>query len=301
MKGYKDLALILLTCVVAHLFPYHLVIFSYTVLGPAHYLTQISWLHDRKYFAHSNFLGPALALLSCLLTLAFFYHGNNGIILPAIILGSAVGLTILLTLPLNTPQLRQWIPIIAALPLILIFYSMQIALVVAFLLPSVIHIFFFTASFMWVGATKSHQKTAYLPVIALLVCAATYIIPWHTETLTPNLTGIQFFKPIVIYLQYLFGLSSNTQTQLFGFLSFAYTYHYLNWFSKAEVIRWNQVSRERMSLMILLYIATLTTYAIDYTTGFYLILLLSFMHVILEFPLNMRTFILMCQKAPSYR
>src|ERR1700679_2631132 len=60
-------ALIILTCAVAHALPYQLLIVSYAVLGPAHYLTQISWLHDRRYFTQSSWL---LALLLGLISLA---------------------------------------------------------------------------------------------------------------------------------------------------------------------------------------------------------------------------------------
>src|SRR5262245_32507748 len=35
-----------LTCLI----PFELLLLAYVVLGPAHYATEISWLHDRKYF-----------------------------------------------------------------------------------------------------------------------------------------------------------------------------------------------------------------------------------------------------------
>ena len=35
---------------ITYLVPFELLLLSYVVLGPAHYFTEISWLHDRKYF-----------------------------------------------------------------------------------------------------------------------------------------------------------------------------------------------------------------------------------------------------------
>src|SRR5437879_1378671 len=40
----------LLALGLTYLLPFELLLLSYVVLGPAHYATEISWLHDRKYF-----------------------------------------------------------------------------------------------------------------------------------------------------------------------------------------------------------------------------------------------------------
>src|SRR5229473_4620799 len=34
--------------------PFHVFLFAYIVLGPLHYLTEISWLHDRNYFTRRS-------------------------------------------------------------------------------------------------------------------------------------------------------------------------------------------------------------------------------------------------------
>ena len=73
--------------------------------------------------------------------------------------------------------------------------------------------------------------------------------------------------------------------------AFAYTYHYLNWFSKTGVIRWHTVSRSRMAAIALLYVASLAIYAYDYATGLIALFTLSLLHVLLEFPLDVRTIV----------
>lgn len=45
-----NIGLMLLCCFIAYVIPWPMLLAAYAILGPAHYLTQISWLHHRKYF-----------------------------------------------------------------------------------------------------------------------------------------------------------------------------------------------------------------------------------------------------------
>lgn len=51
--NYLNVGLMIVSCLVAYVIPFELFLFSYAVLGPLHYLTEISWLHDRGYFTGS--------------------------------------------------------------------------------------------------------------------------------------------------------------------------------------------------------------------------------------------------------
>src|SRR5882672_6216800 len=51
--NYLNIALMIGACIAAYVFPFELFLFSYAVLGPLHYLTEISWLHERNYFTES--------------------------------------------------------------------------------------------------------------------------------------------------------------------------------------------------------------------------------------------------------
>jgi len=73
---------------------------------------------------------------------------------------------------------------------------------------------------------------------------------------------------------------------LMRFIAFAYLYHYLNWFSKTEVIRWHKVPKLRFVLVIGLWLTACGLYAYDYALGLSFLFFLSFSHVLLEFPLN---------------
>jgi hypothetical protein len=80
--------------------------------------------------------------------------------------------------------------------------------------------------------------------------------------------------------------NSTVGIMLMRFIAFAYLYHYLNWFSKTEVIRWHQVPKLRFAAVILLWIVASVFYTYDYSLGLSLLFFLSFSHVLLEFPLN---------------
>src|SRR5579871_5336223 len=44
------LGLLLAALALSYVLPFELLLLSYAILGPVHYLTQISWLHERRYF-----------------------------------------------------------------------------------------------------------------------------------------------------------------------------------------------------------------------------------------------------------
>src|SRR5262249_35496947 len=74
-------------------------------------------------------------------------------------------------------------------------------------------------------------------------------------------------------------------------IAFAYTYHYLNWFAKTSIIKWHAVSRRRLAVIAGLCLGSVGVYGYDYRVGFIALYTLSFLHVLLEFPLNHRTVI----------
>ncbi len=75
------------------------------------------------------------------------------------------------------------------------------------------------------------------------------------------------------------------------FIAFAYLYHYFHWFSKTSVIRWHEVPRARMAVLVAVWLGSVALYAVDYGLGLRWLLLLSFAHVVLEFPLDHKTFL----------
>src|SRR5947208_8377743 len=55
----------LLSCLLAFLFPFQLFLFSFAVLGPLHYFTEIPWLHGKKYYTTGKYDYVMLIILCC--------------------------------------------------------------------------------------------------------------------------------------------------------------------------------------------------------------------------------------------
>lgn len=279
-----NILLILFTCVLAHIFPYHLLIFSYAVFGPLHYLTQISWLHDRRYFVNS-LTSSTTAILMIEITLLLLIAVSD--FSKAFALGAAIGLALLLIMPSSIMR-------VCALLFALFFVTSlkhypAVTIFMSLMLPTVVHVFFFTACFMFAGALKSKQVSQFVSVLLLIICSSTFLISVFNSEM-PISTGVYFFMPVAEYLRGLLNITEVAQVNLFGFLSFAYTYHYLNWFLKVEVIKWHNISRLRILSIAIIYSIILMLYGYNYMLGFEVALFLSVLHVLLELPLNLRTF-----------
>ena len=96
-----------------------------------------------------------------------------------------------------------------------------------------------------------------------------------------------YFGNVGPALSRLFGIPGlQLDVRLTSLLAFAYTYHYLNWFIKADVIRWADIPRPRLALVIAASAASTALYFYDYAFGFTFLLALSLVHILLEFPLD---------------
>ena len=50
-----NIGLMVFSCIVAFILPFEVFLFSYGVLGPLHYLTEIGWLHKKGYFTTGKY------------------------------------------------------------------------------------------------------------------------------------------------------------------------------------------------------------------------------------------------------
>ena len=158
------------------------------------------------------------------------------------------------------------------------------------LAPTVIHVSVFTFVFMIVGAYKAKSAAQFALVVAyLLGVGALLAFPPSQATVVPALArlGEEYFGDIAPALGAVFGVPHLTfDARITGLLSFVYTYHYLNWFIKADVVRWAAVPKPRLAAIVALSFAATGLYFYNYAYGFMVLLLLSLTHVLLEFPLN---------------
>ena len=273
--------LIIISCGMAYILPFDLLVFSYAILGPAHYLTEISWLHDRKYFLKSYLDILLLAVASLVM---FFFVG-----LYPVLIGFLICFLFLSASPIR--PLNKWLlTAIYGLPLLAFSITPGLIAIIA-LLPTLIHVYLFTASFMLLGALKNNNNASLWPFFLLIICGISFFLPGLKPfTYVSNYTiGINYALANIYSTP--INLLNLTETEdllrrFAGFASFAYTYHYLNWFTKTKVIKWNQISSARLYFIGLLYLFSVSIYFYSYILGLQLLFFLSFIHVILELPLN---------------
>jgi hypothetical protein len=410
--NYANIGLMLITGVLSYFYPFETFLLAYAYLGPLHYLTEISWLHDRNYFAKGKYDFIVLLLVGVLLSYAAFakdfgvsvevydYFVKMNLFDKLIVF--ALFSSILFALVKNL-----FIKIIAIL-FLFIFVSGWLSpdaaaknaesttiFALTSLVPTLIHVYVFTGLFMLFGALKNRsvsgmwQMVGFVAIPLLLVFAipvdtkapiskfgkdAHYakgdgffstnvsIIDHFNLTDNPVYTNSDFvsfvkkndfkqanaqynfiskanlnglvdslskipnkaylikkqplnpnfqvdnilllfskegmldeyqMKPIPAKLFTGFSLekyasvvyNSSVGIMLMRFIAFAYLYHYLNWFSKTEVIRWHKVPKIRFAAVVILWIAASVFYTMDYSLGLSVLFFLSFTHVLLEFPL----------------
>ena len=70
--NYFNIGLMLMSAVFAFLMPFETFLFAYAFLGPLHYLTEISWLHDKQYFTKGKYDFTFLLMIGVVLSIAAF-------------------------------------------------------------------------------------------------------------------------------------------------------------------------------------------------------------------------------------
>ncbi|MGD0147340.1 MAG: hypothetical protein ABSB77_02010 [Xanthobacteraceae bacterium] len=276
------LGLMLAALAITYLVPFELLLLSYVVLGPAHYFTEISWLHDRKYFLPRRNIAFGLAGVAVVAALI-----DNAARFGFVIWMVFVACALLTT----TTAAQSAVLTFAALAVTAIMAANGSSLaVLGILLPTLIHVSLFTLVFMTLGAYRSGSKAqAFLVFVYLLAIGIIVLAPPSAATQIPAFAkaGQEYFGNVGPALGRLLDVGNlRLDTRLTSLLAFVYTYHYLNWFIKADVIRWAEIPRPRLALVVAASATSTALYFYDYAFGFTVLLALSLVHVVLEFPLN---------------
>jgi hypothetical protein len=411
--NYANIGLMLITAVLAYFFPFETFLLAYAYLGPLHYLTEISWLHDRNYYSKGKYDFLVLLLVGILLSYAAFAK-DFGVSLEVYdyfvkmnlfdkLLVFALFSSILFALVKNL-----FVKIIAIL-FLYVFVSGWLSpdnstsnaesttvFALTSLVPTLIHVYLFTGLFMLFGSLKTRSVSGMWQMVGFVVVPLLLVFALPVDTKAPiskfgkdahyakgdgfyatNISIMDHFnliedpiytnadfvafvnkkdfkdanaqyqfiakadlkkiidslkkKPKDAYVMNKQPINPNFQADnilalylkpevlneyqmkpmpakifsgfslekyasivynstvgimLMRFIAFAYLYHYLNWFSKTEVIRWHQVPKLRFAAVILLWVVASVFYTYDYSLGLSLLFFLSFSHVLLEFPLN---------------
>ena len=311
-----NIGLILLSLLLAFKLPFALFLFSYAVLGPIHYLTEINWLKQKNYFVKERkwvwlfiFLA-ALISIPVILNLTLFAKLNEqSIFKNFVILINGLTDVFLLTalfFAIGLIYLKKWQHILLFLILSVVIaklvtkYILFSYVLVGIFLPTIIHVYVFTLLFMLMGALHSKNTAGFMGVILLLLCPLViYLFPINLANyvlLESNdvIATARNFRFIQYITQTYNGLQNGNTFQLsvFGikiqiFIAFCYTYHYLNWFSKTQVIGWHKtISKTKFAFIGLIWLSLVFLFWYDYETAYLVLFFLAILHIILEFPLN---------------
>jgi hypothetical protein len=323
-EDYINIGLMVISCVLAFMLPFELFLFSYAVIGPIHYLTEISWLHQRNYFSTGKNDYLLLILLCLFISAGVIFHDIfvirkyfENTFEPA-------------TLKMIMEIYSKWFPIfivsafVGAIGLIatkkiiskLAFFAAGILIgyllrdtrfnlvFIGTFVPTLVHVYLFTGLFILYGAMKTGSTAGYISIIIFIGCALSfYFIQYVPEGYSVsryvkkvvmetgfgsiNVAAIGLFKSGGVTTFDIFGSRRGLMVQ--RFIAFAYTYHYLNWFSKTEIIKWHLVPKKWLVGSVLIWLGSVVLYMYDYRTGLIVLFFLSLLHVFLEFPLNFRS------------
>lgn len=392
-----NIALMFISCAAAFVMPFEVFLFAYAVLGPLHYLTEISWLHDRKYYAQGKYDYLFLLIIGIIITwdyMAYRYQlwpysdsetgnlkaitlniGDKFLLLAffgAIVLAFVKNLWVKLgCLLLIFAFVNNWLHVSINDEGNVERNDSTFLYVLTSLVPTLIHVYVFTGFFILFGALKSRSVSGLISFLVFIVCPLLLIFLFQNDQFVPateygrnaygnTTTSDGFFDlsqsimdrfmgikpdetalnqqfagltrdqllamaqkiPTEVWTDWVdrykleytstaefvnlndeglkdllrsdflhsswnnFIYNSSAGVLLMRFIAFAYLYHYLNWFSKTEVIKWHQVPKMRLLIIAALWLFSLGIYAYDYALGLQWLFFLSFSHVLLEFPLN---------------
>jgi len=300
--NYINIGLMIVSCIVAFFIPFELFLFSYGVLGPLHYLTEIGWLHKKNYFTKGKYDFVFLSVI-CVALFYYTFYPSKDHLLVADLISFSFFISIIFVF------IKDWLYRI----LLIVLTAMVVSVLnnfgdyfiwVGIFLPTIIHVFIFTWLFMLYGVLKEKSFSGFLSIVVLVICALSFffIQPNGLSYVVSDKvrTSYQMFNMLNFNLIHLFNMDSlHSVSEIFeknsGFVimrlvAFAYTYHYLNWFSKTSVIKWHQVPKKVLIATVLLWIVSVGAYLYDYNVGVRALFFLSFLHVFLEFPLNFVSF-----------
>jgi hypothetical protein len=284
--------LILLSALCAVRFPLETFLGAYAFLGPLHYLTEISWLEQRKYFLpNDRRVWVLVGLCALIFPFTWMVQSAYWIIAPALFV-AFFGSVLLLR------QTRTWIDglflvgigLVPACALFLPGVSLSLR-IFAVLLPTIVHVYMFTGLFMLNGVLRNKKDwSGWMSFVLFVLCgiglaySGSFFSEWTISPLLHPLS--QSFSEMQAWL--VRGLGA-FELGVMRCVGFAYLYHYLNWFSKTSIIQWHAISKRRAVIIVAIWLLSVGLYLVDYRTGLFALLFLSLLHVFLEFPLNWKT------------
>ncbi len=323
---YLNIGLMLFACIVAIYLPFQLFLVSYAILGPLHYLTEIGWLDNRNYFSKNKKDARILVFLCALVSIAFAIYQfplfestknwstflNSSRLEPLVtffveyeksFIFIAFYIAVLLTF-VKQKKTRYLLIIPGVIAAYFLNEVTAYVMIIGIMLPTVIHVYLFTGAFILFGALKSKSVSGYASlmvfifILFLIILQRPKAADYQLSEYWINVMKASSFHKINFAIADFFGwvkgqyfVFSTIGLKMQIFIAFAYTYHYLNWFSKTKIINWHKVSKTKLVATAIIWICSVALYFYDYKLGLAALFFLSVLHVFLEFPLNHLTFV----------
>lgn len=180
-------------------------------------------------------------------------------------------------------------------------YTPAAALAIAMFVPTLIHVYVFTTLFMIYGNIRNKTTPGLISILLMFIVpfiiymskidpveylaisdyTKNSFIDSHFGFLGKEIAS--WFTPVRAEYQLLSVVGIKIQI----FIAFAYTYHYLNWFSKTSIIRWDKgITKTKIKAILAIWLISVSVYLYNFKVGFVMLSFLSVLHVVLEFPLN---------------
>lgn len=316
-----NIILIVVSLYAAFHIPFGLFIFSYVFLGPLHYLTEINWLKEKKYFIEKANWSYVFIILSFVLTIPFVLQlpvfeltmknesvknfqtllGRCGDEIYLLALLFAVGLLFFK----DKIHFILFLLISGTIAIIALNFFTTAALAIAIFVPTLIHVYVFTLLFMLYGTTKSKTKPGTISVVLMLLVPFIIIVSkinpidyQQVSDYTKTSYMASSFKYLNLELSKWFLTNQSEKFTILSvigikiqiFVAFAYTYHYLNWFSKTSIVRWDKaMNKSKIITILTIWVCSVALYLYNFKIGFIVLSFISIIHVLLEFPLNITT------------
>lgn len=307
-----NVLLILTSLFLALLLPFELFLFSYAVLGPLHYLTEINWLNKNNYFIKKRKYVWVLMFFTFIISfiVLFRYFKFDTIfssflnyyskLLINILIVTSFFFSVGLVLFKDTKKILASLIVALLLGLIFLKFIPFSFLIIGVFLPTIIHVYLFTLLFMIFGTLKSRSSIGVVAIVLLIsvpvfISLNSFSFSCETSEIVKSIFLETRFKNVIIAINQVisevsivdFNFSAETILKIQTFIAFSYTYHYLNWFSKISIIKWSKgISKSYLVLLLVLWLSSIGIYLYNYRMGVLTLYFLSLFHVIVEFPLN---------------
>jgi hypothetical protein len=287
------------SAVAAALAPMQVFLFSFAVLGPLHYLTEIAWLQKKKFYLKDSavpsrgYLVAAVAAVVLSLASGLLKHD---------LWFWAVGAMLLISLSVLVRNVYA-ISAVAVAAIVTSLFLRTWVFFIAVMVPTLVHVFFFTWTFMVSGALRERRQSLSKwvnPALAVAVPVFLMFVPIHYGAIggfwlrAESMTFVSIHSKLAGDLHHTMVLNGTLLNDpviagLMRVFAFAYLFHYLNWFAKTELLEWHKISRRGWAGIAVIYAVCLGSFAVSFRLGFMLSSFLSLLHVLLEFPLNWHT------------